>query len=488
MKSLLIVLSVLMIALFASAASATVEILDSTGVATDAFLIDVNYADFEEDVEFLQFLATLQVKNDDPTNSVTVKTSVTVPTTYQIDGDSATPALEPISDTTLAANETKTITFAINVPHEKGPGEVQIGTITIKNTAGTVLDTATLTQSTAFMLSMEEISVDYEDSEGDSQDEDLETDVDDSFDLDENVRPGSEIKFILKFENLFDDEDYKDSDIDNIELKVDADDNDIFEDNFDDEYSGSDLNAGDDDSIEVSWEIPADVNEDDYTVKFTLEGEDGAGIKYELVKEVTISVEREEDDVRVEKLTVSPVTTCDAEMTIILNVQNFGSEDQDEVAIALVSNDLDIDENEFPVELSEFDDSGDRWTKTYTFDLPKNVVAKTYPLEARVYINTDDLMDNEIVNVAVKDCNGEETTTTPPTPTVITTTISNTGTPSETGTTGATTTTNPITTSDVVETTEVPAWGSNNLFIALIAVGGVLILALIGLFVAILLK
>lgn len=488
-KNILIVLSVLMIALFASAVSATVQIVDSAGAATEKVVMDVSYADFDEDPDTnrdmtsIPVIATVIVKNTDiGTKTVSVAaTMLATETGYTV--------TNPTSQA-IASNGQGTFTITINVPHKKAPGEVKIADLKVTDqtdpTTPIVADEASLHQKTAFMLSMDEISVDYEDSTGDSQDEDFDSAVDDTFDLDDSVRPGSEITFTIKTENLFDNEDYGDSDIDNIEVNVDADNNDIFEDDFDDKYDISNLKAGDDDKVEITWQIPADVDEDDYTIEFTLEGEDGKNIKYKLVKEVTVTVERENDDVRVEKITVSPVTTCDAEYTVTVNVQNFGSDDQDEVAVALFSQELDIDENEFPLELNEFDDSDDSWTKTYTFDLPKNVAAKTYPLEARVYVNTDDLMDNEIVNVAVKDCNGEETTTTPPTPSVITTTINTSGQPGSNSMTGGTTGTTPTGSSDVIETTEVPT--SNNMFIALIVVGGVLVLALIGLFVAILLK
>src|SRR3989338_9009628 len=191
MKTTFLVMWLVLMVLTAGAVLADFQITESTAT------LEVDYAEFEEDDDFIEVPVTITIEDTDGTADV-VNVAVTAkPSTYNVTPSTPNPV-------TIPADGSIPVTLTFQVPHEKKPGQEQIGTITVTDTANTTnTKTITLVQNTASMLVVKEISVDYVDKDGDSQDDRFDPEEDSAFSLDQEVRPGSEIEIKIEIENRF---------------------------------------------------------------------------------------------------------------------------------------------------------------------------------------------------------------------------------------------------------------------------------------------
>lgn len=388
---------------FLLAVSAAAEV---TMVETEVVL-DVDYQDFdEEDQIIVTETVKVTLQNLNNSNDATVQVSLAgLPSGYSYGG---TQSVVVPANAGSGAIPAKEVTFNLNVTHSKAPGKASVGTIEVRSADGTqVLDTASLAQNTSFMLNFKEIEVRYVDEEGKGQTDTFKTSTDADLTLDEHVRPGSEIRLAFEIENRFTDEEYENSEIESIELKIESDNNDILPDDFEEDYDLDDLKADEEQTLHVEFEIPFDADAGDYDLEITLTGEDGKGIEYEVVKELHLSLERTDDDVRITKATLSPATVqlCpNPRFTIDVEIRNLGTDDQEEVALAVFNTELGINQNLPNLALGEFDEDDDTFSRTFTFTLPANTRAATYPIDITSYINNDDQSDFERLNLVVERC------------------------------------------------------------------------------------
>ena len=188
---------------------------------------------------------------------------------------------------------------------------------------------------------------------------------------------------------------------------------------------------------------------------------------------VRLEVNFESDDVRIASIDLSPSTLqCGRDASMSVNVRNHGSNDQDEVRLQIDNDVLNIDQD-FEFVLDEAGDDDDEVRKSFSVSVPQTQRAGSYPIDVRVFIDGDELEDEERTTLRVEDCgvsgSDEEeeeeeepvVVTTPPT-----TTPSTTG--GDIGPTGGA----------VFETVEVPFTQSPG-FLALLVVGNLVVLGLI---------
>jgi hypothetical protein len=361
--------------------------------------------------------------------------------------------------------------------------------VVVNDAVDTQLDSVTLIQKTESMLIFENIEIEYTTEDEDTEKEDFNAQDDTNFDLSELVLPGREMTITIEIENLFNDN-YKSrySDIEDINLKIDADDNDVFGSDFEDEYDFDELEAEDNDKLTFSFMVDDEVDDGDYTLELTLEGTDGKNIDYELTKEITFEIERAEEDVRVEELKIIPdeVNMCSEDFYIYLKVKNYGSRDQDEVAISLFGNDLNLNINEVDINLDDYEDDDNTWSKEYLVSLD-GVTPGAFDIDANVYINDDEKEDFERLRVNILSCddasevqdnvddsNSEESSST---------SDSN----DELASQDEDGNSEPVSSSNVINTTE-GSYDKYDYMLVIMIVGIILIIAMIALFVMILIK
>lgn len=437
-------------------------------------VLSVDYQGFdEEDQENITETASFTIENTGDTAREVSFSIDDLPSGY---------ALTSAPSVTIEATSTATAEVTLTVPHKRDSGRSNLATLRLTSSEGTT--TVPLIQETTPMLIITDLNFDYVDDDNDNQDDNFDTEDENSFELDRNVLPGTEMVIEIKIKNLFDDKDYDDSEIENIELTIEADDNDILPDDFEEDYEFSDLEAKEDAELLVRFDINDEAESGDYELEFTLIGEDSAGVEYEVVKTVTFEVERQRDDVRLSRATTQPttITSCDASFLVDIEIKNYGTQDQDHVGLSIYNQELDIDINIENIELQEFDDDDNNYQQRFTIALD-NPAVKSYSLDARVYIDRDEQIDQELIKVPINRCPGtqqpeeqEEDNTTTGT-TVITTTVPN------------TTQQNTTTTSNgILQTVEDPNEREERMIFIALIVAIALVVIMIGLFMAILLK
>jgi len=457
-------------------ASSGVEIVE------DSINIEVDYSIFNDDDQdtIAENTNTITIKNDNSEEVKVVLEATGLPADY------VSESVEVI----IAANSSTTATLSLDVPHEKDSGDSDIGNLVIKGVNGVELDTSTLVQDTVSMLTLEEFKVEYT-NEKDNSEKDSFDDLDNTnYQLQDEVQAGSVMEFTFDLENLFDNKyDEDDAEIEDIVIKIDPSDNDLFED-FEDEVDVDNIQAEDSEAITIELTLDPEADDDTYDIQFEIEGDDGKGNTHSLELNVEFDLEHSDDDVRVVRAEISPetITTCTEQISLNLKVENYGSDDQKFVDVAIYNEELNIDEKWGTFKLEEFSDDETSKSKTFLFDVDK-LSKKQHDLSVYVYIDTDDLMDFELVKFDVGACQldvPEETEEEEEEQTEDSTVIVTTFDP-EDGDETVDTETQQVSSSTVISTTE-NSYTTEDFLIGAVIIAIVLIVALIIVFFVVLLK
>lgn len=372
--------------------------------ASDELNLEVDYHDFnDENQNNLSKNINVLVRNTNAEPITVDLSAVNLPADYS--ANNVSQAIE--------ANGESTFNFNVQVPHKQKNGDANIGFLVIKDEENLELDRINLVQKTKSMLELRELSVEYTDYNGNDEDENFDTRYSDKneFELKNDIRIGSEITLIFDIKNLFDrNYDVDDSFIEKITLTIDADDSDIFPNDFEQEYSLEDLEAWEDQDSIVSFTIDEDADDGNYKLELTLEGEDGKGIQYKVKKTLSVELSRSRDDVRIDniKLTPSSIELCpDNELLLDVKLQNYGTRDQTFVEFSLYNLKLKIDQHIEEIQIEKYSRSDNIWEKSFKIQLPEIIDPGTYPIESRVFIDQDDLVDEETVSLIVNRCSAD---------------------------------------------------------------------------------
>jgi len=451
-------------------------------IVEDTINMEVDYNNFDDEDQdtISENTDTITIQNNNNEEVKVVLEATGLPTDY------ASGSVEII----IPANGTATPSLSINVSHEQDSGETDVGLVIIKGINGIELDSSALVQDTISMLSLEELKVEYNDKKGNSEKDTFDDLVNTDYKLDSEVQAGSVIEFTFDLDNLFDDNyDEDDAEIEDIVIKIDPSDNDFFED-YEDELDMDNLAAEDSGSLTIELTLDSELDDDTYDIDFEIEGDDGKGNTHTIAFNLEFEVDHSKDDVRVLKADISPetITTCTEQISLNLKVENFGSDDQNFVDIAIYNEELKIDEEWGTFKLYDFNDDDKSKTKSFLFDVSK-LSKKAYDLEIYAYIDTVDLMDYERITFNVGECQldlpaeteeeEEETTES----TVIVTTLD----PEDTNVDSSTEITQPVSSSTVVATTE-NSYTTEDFLIGAVIIAIILIVALIIVFFVVLLK
>jgi len=300
----------------------------------------------------------------------------------------------------LAVNDTVTITLTGVVPDDITTrdsaytdvlkiysGSTEVGSIDLKITAESQL----MLDNVKFLVDGKSKSI----SEGDTR---------------KDVSPGSKLEIKGDIENRFSDDDDIDIEDVTIEITIEKIDDD-GDDDLDGDEDVGDINADDEESFRIEFEIPEDVDEGDYDVIITVEGDDENGASHSFEwDDVKIKVEKDKHDIWITEASVSPSkVACSRKIDVDLELKNQGTSDEDEVVVIIENSALDIDHEATSIpELEEGTGDDTEYDKSYSFVVGSKVKAGTYPVTIKVYYDTDTLSDTETVDVVVQNCEVEE--------------------------------------------------------------------------------
>ncbi|MEK6904904.1 MAG: hypothetical protein AABX24_00735, partial [Nanoarchaeota archaeon] len=406
---------------------------------------------------------------NDGYSSVTVKATV-LPSKYY-------------SEPVVVQNDSQPhlVILNIQVPHSKSPGQEKIGTIVItysSDSSNTVLSQAELNQETLSMLDLAKLNVKYVDAEGKTKKDDFTSD-DDSYQLENEVKPYTDLIFTFDLQNLFDKDYGNNGELENIELNVDVDNTDLLKDGFEDKYTIENIEAGKEGKFTLTLLTNEEVEADTYTLEFTVTAEDGEGIEYEIKKELEVEIQLDDDDIRIIKAVPETATICNKEVFLAVEVHNFGSDDQDKVKVTLVNTELGLNQMIENIVIDAHTEDDDSWQKTFTIAL-ENAKAKIYFLDLKTYIGST-LTDAEVVQLELKPCVAAEE------PVVEEETESPLAQPEEKTTEKPTAKTETIT-GNVVKSIEKIPYTSNDYLVALMLIAIAVVAAMIVLMLVILFK
>jgi len=372
-------------------------------VEDEDLVFEVNYDTLEDSDNELTVTHSVIFSNDGASSEDVTLTLSSENTDYTIDFvDSSDQAF------TVSAGATNTVEFEIvqEISGTDAGLEEEVVSVLVETVSG---------QSESFLLdadilSMIEISG-IEFYLNDRSDANVDEDDAEDNDVDVDVEAGDKVEMYFQFENLFD-EDYRDGDIE-IEVTVDLEDNDFGDDineDFDYTLDSGEKTDDDDDDLKIEFEVPSDAEDNDnYELIVTVEAEDENNVKYEFEWILVLEVIREDDDVRIDDVTVSPSSpSCGDYVTVTVEAVNYGTDDQDEALVTLKNSELDIDlYEEFTLDAGS--SSGNDEKLYFSFDLPDEALGGTYDLEIRAYYDLDKLTYTEKHDLVLGSCGTEDT-------------------------------------------------------------------------------
>jgi len=237
--------------------------------------------------------------------------------------------------------------------------------------------------------------------------EDLDSNVENNLENGDEieVKPGEDLTFDIELENT------ASFDIEDIEILFiisDIDDGDDLE----EEVVIDEIRDGDKETVELSFEIPYELEDDSYEIIIEIVGEGDDGNDYEIDWTLDLKIDKKSHDVEVSKADLASSTLqCSRSTYLDLEVVNIGSHDEDEVVIVVESDELGISYIVDDVEIDE----GEKYSDTISIYVGDNVAAGDYIIEIYTYYDDDeyynkDITDYKSVTLTVEDCQ----TTTPP--------------------------------------------------------------------------
>ena len=224
-------------------------------------------------------------------------------------------------------------------------------------------------------------------------------DVDDGDTIGKEAKPGSTVKFEFVIVNNYDEDDEDELGIDENDMEIEGilitvtivgiDDDDDLEEGSD----KFDLKPGKkSDRESIEFDIPSNVEEDEYNVEIVVEGEDGERNEHRIEWTLTLNVEKEKHDMSLEKAEFDQSTlSCDRETTFSVELVNFGSSDEDELILTIENSALGINIKEQDIEIDE----GDDWSKSYTITVKDNVAPGIYKVITKMYYDSSDYKDKD---------------------------------------------------------------------------------------------
>ncbi len=228
--------------------------------------------------------------------------------------------------------------------------------------------------------------------------------LDDGDTIDDEAEPGDTVEFRVEVQNNFTNE--EDLDIEDITIEVTIEGIDDGDD-LDDESSDFDLRAGRDKRVTIKFQVPIEVEEDNFDVLIHAEGEDENGTDHDADMRLSLDVEKESHLLTITRLSLSPAeVSCNRRnMQLATTVINTGNEDEEDVEFQVLNTDLGIGLKEEIDELTaEPNEDESRYSNTFSFNVPNDAESGSYPIVFRAVYNDGRKKSEETATLTVNDC------------------------------------------------------------------------------------
>ena len=215
------------------------------------------------------------------------------------------------------------------------------------------------------------------------------------------AKPGQEIEFEVKVENIFgSDPGFEIEDID-ISLTVEnIDDGDDIE----EDLSDFDLSYGDSKKKEISFRVPYDADDDEFDTIIEVDGIDENGTLHKASATFTIEVEKDKHEIEILHSEVPTSTKCYNPILFDLDIVNLGENDED-VILSITNANIGLHyTTEFELDNSP-ENSDNRLQKLFKVGyITEDVVPGVYNLEIVAEYNDGD-SESTSATVTILECN-----------------------------------------------------------------------------------
>jgi len=173
---------------------------------------------------------------------------------------------------------------------------------------------------------------------------------------------------------------------------------------LDEEADDFDLEAGEDKTIKINFNIPKEVDEKAYDVIINVNGKDKNGKDHNVVWKLELDVDKERHDVIIDKFNLNPTTiSCNRNVNLNAELINIGSEDENEVVLKISNNDLGIQIDKKDIKLEEGTEDN-KYEKSFTLKISDDVPSGTYPILINSYYDDSKLSDSKTIDLMIQDC------------------------------------------------------------------------------------
>ncbi len=179
---------------------------------------------------------------------------------------------------------------------------------------------------------------------------------------------------------------------------------DVDSDDLEEESDSFEVKNGKSEETTLTFDLAGEtLDEEDYTVEITVEGEADDGSEHQAVESKNVNVQRERHKVIFKRIAASATTLqCLRQTAVDVDVENVGKNDEDDVEIRFKNGALNINEVRKDISLDKYSDSDNDYQTTFTADLEK-AQAGSYPFTLEV--STDGkVTDTETVTIVVEEC------------------------------------------------------------------------------------
>ncbi|MEM4247265.1 MAG: hypothetical protein QXR48_04305 [Candidatus Woesearchaeota archaeon] len=356
---------------------------------------------------------TFTITNNE-TYSVTWNFASTADAKYNVRFDPATvtiPAgqsaqVKVIADIPLDFNAVEPSKSASDYLEKKA---FKIGDIQVKS-GSTVVATSALKMQAVNQLSIKKVRIACGDSSAKS--------VDDGEKV-KNLKPDTQCTLEVEVENKFDEDDDEyddgsdmhigDIEMDTVTVKAVVDDSD-FDVSEDEDIDG--LDADDKDSVTIEFDIPYDVDDGTYTMVITAYGKDENGAVHGEQWEIRLDVTRLSHDIQIRSPSISPSTISACEggtVRVVTRIANFGTRDEDDVAVELNVPDLKYTKKITDIEL----DSDDSTSVSFVVDVPAKSKPGIYRATLSTFFDNTAPSNSQALEFTVAKCEEPEVVVVP---------------------------------------------------------------------------
>ena len=214
--------------------------------------------------------------------------------------------------------------------------------------------------------------------------------------------PGSDVKFKVKVDNLFTN-DNGDLEINDITVTVnikDIDDGDDLE----EESEEFDLDPEDDKTVDVNFKIPLEVDEDTFSVEIIAEGKDENNTKHTATESLDLRVKKETHKLLFTRTSLSTNNLkCSRNTQLSIGVMNLGTS-QEDVIMRVGNDNIGLNKQiSFSLDDDPFE-SESKYSTSIPIQVRGDVEAGTYPILIRAEYSDGAETKDTNVDLVVEDC------------------------------------------------------------------------------------